>query len=265
MNFQPVVPLDGLAGWEFLKRTRARQEAIFAKSPSIERTTQGFRDDFNTLRTAQDLTNNRQVLDVVLGAYGLQADLDNRAFIAKIISDGTEDRGAIANRLSDKRYFALARDLAHLASDGNGVSPKGLADQLVGRYRTTEFEVAVGNADDTMRLAMTFERKLPEIAQGSRSDAARWFTVLGDPPTRRVFETALGLPREFGGLDIDEQVSRMKESASKRFGSDDIAQLAEPEIVEKMTRRFLLMEQLQSSQSGMSGAAVALSLLSGAT
>lgn len=262
MSFQPIVPLGGLAGWEFLKRTQARQEASFASSPRIERVVQSFQRDFSTLRTVEDLVGNRQALDVVLGAFGLQADLENRAFIRKVISDGTSDRTALGNRLADKRYLAMAREMAHLAPGGSGMPPEGLANRLIKQYQTAEFEIAVGDSEETMRFALAFERNLPEIAAGARSETARWFAVLGDPPTRRVVETALGLPKEFAALDIDEQVIRLQDAARKRFGTESIAELAQPDMIETITRRFLLMDQLRASQAGMSGSAVALSLLS---
>ncbi|SUZ32155.1 hypothetical protein ROE7235_01909 [Roseibaca ekhonensis] len=262
MSFQPFVPIGGLAGWAFLKRTQARQEASFANSPRMERVTQSFQRDFSAMRTVGDLVENLQALDVVLGAFGLQEDLENRAFIRKVISDGTSDRSALGNRLADKRYLALAREMAHLAPGGSGSAPEGLADRLISQYQTKEFEIAVGDSEETMRFSLAFERSLPEIAAGTRSDTARWFAVLGDPPTRRVVETALGLPKEFAALDIDDQIIRLQDAARNRFGTDSIAELAQPEMIETITRRFLLMDQLRASQAGMSGAAVALSLLS---
>ncbi|MCL1628093.1 DUF1217 domain-containing protein [Roseibaca sp. V10] len=262
MSFQPIVPLGGLAGWEFLKRTRERQENSFTASPRMSRLTRGFAQDFAKLRSAEDLVGNRQALDVVLGAYGLQADLENRAFIKKVITDGATDPRALSNRLADKRYNALARDMAHLAPGGTGQAPQDLAEQLLGRFRTMAFEVAVGDSNESMRLGLAFERKLPEIAAASQSDAAQWFSVLGDLPTRRVIETALGLPKEFASLDIEEQAERLRAAARKRFGTDAMTELAKPEMIAQITQRFLLMEQVKASQTGMSGAAIALSLLS---
>lgn len=262
MSFQPIVPLGGLAGWEFLKRTQIRQENSFAASPRMARAAQDFARDFTKLRNVDDLVKNRQVLGVVLGAFGLQADLDNRAFIKKVIVDGATQASALGNRLADKRYLALARAMAHLAPGGSGTAPPNLGADLLKGFRTTTFEVAVGESNESMRLGLAFERKMPEIAASARSETARWFSVLGDPPTRRVLETALGLPREFAGLDIDDQVTRLREAALNRFGTSSVADLAQPEKIEEITRRFLLMDQLRGSQTGMSGAAIALGLLS---
>jgi hypothetical protein len=262
MSFQPIIPIGGLAGWEFLKRTQARQEETFARSPVVRQATTSFTNDFTKITSAKDLVDDRQTLSVVLGAFGLKADLDNRAFIRQVIADGTEGRGALANRLADKRYLALAQELAHLAPGASGTPASGLAESLARRYQASEFEIAVGNSNETMRFALAFGRKMPEIAEASRTDAARWFQILGDPPTRRVMETALGLPKEFAALDIDEQVKRLQAAAMKWFGTDTVSELATPEMAEKITQRYLLMNQLRETQSSMSGAAVALTLLS---
>ncbi|MBN2760993.1 MAG: DUF1217 domain-containing protein [Rhodobacteraceae bacterium] len=261
--FQPIIPLGGVAGWEFLKRTQVRQEQSFVNSPAIRQTAAAFRQSFGKIGSVDALVENRQALSVVLGAFGLQGDLDNRAFIRKVISDGVTERGALANRLADKRYLALAQEMSHLAQGGSGKAPTGLAESLIRKYQASEFEIAVGNSNESMRLALAFARKLPELTEGLRSETARLFQILGDPPTRKVLETALGLPKEFAALDIDEQAKRLQQATKKRFGVDSIRQLATPEMIETVTQRYLLMDQLRNTQSGMTGAAVALTLLAG--
>ena len=37
MSFQPVIPLAGIAGWRFLERTQAKQQAAFEKSAELKR------------------------------------------------------------------------------------------------------------------------------------------------------------------------------------------------------------------------------------
>ena len=133
----------------------------------------------------------------------------------------------------------MAREMAHLApGGGSNAQPRSGPGASGAVFQAMSFEVAVGNSNDSMRLALAFERKLPEIAASARSETARWFSVLGDPPTRRVLETALGLPKEFTSLDIDEQLQRLRAASQKRFGTDSIAELVEPERLDQMTQRF---------------------------
>ncbi len=261
MSFIPLIPTSGLAGWAFLTRTKERQEASFAATPAIDRDARYFQDKIAGIDTADGLVSDRRLLRVALGAFGLQDDLDNRAFIRKVIEEGTSDRGALANRLSDKRYLAFATAFAHLSPASGTSRPPDLADRVVTQFKARAFEVAVGDQDQTIRLAMTLQRDLPGLVSQYGSDTARWFGALGNPPLRQVLETSLGLPKEFGALDIDEQAKRMRAAMQKRFGTSEIETLAAPDTLNKLTRRFLVMSQLRETQTAMTGAATALTLL----
>jgi hypothetical protein len=261
MTFQPILPLSGLPGWTFLSRTRARQEASFQAAPPLQRDLTYFRDKFPHIQTAEDLVGDRRVLNVTLTAFGLQDDLNNRAFIRKIIEGGTEDRAALANRLADKRYFALSQALGHLAKPSTASPIPGFVDRLTEQYQKRAFETAVGNQDQTLRLALSLQRELPQLVEGYSSEAARWYAALGTPPLRKILETSLGLPKEFGLLDIDDQVMRMRTAMSKRFGVSDLFDMKAPEQLEQLTHRFLVMSQLQDVQAGMTAKSTALFLL----
>lgn len=261
MTFQPILPQSGLAGWAFLTRTQSRQEASFNASPMLERDVAHFRKSLVGITTAQSLVENRRVLQVALGAFGLQDDIDNRAFIRRVIEDGTSERGALANRLSDKRYFAFAQAFGHLAKSDPAPKAQDLADRVTAAYRSREFEIAVGEQDQTMRFALALQRELPAVADNYATNSSRWFAVLGNPPLRETLQTSLGFPQEFGRLDIDAQVSRMQAAAQRKFGTADIEKLAEPENLERITRDFLVMSQLRDMTTSMSGSSIALTLL----
>lgn len=264
MSFMPVIPASGIAGWAFLSRTKIKQEASFNAAPQLQRDAAYFRNNLASITSAQDLVSDRRLLRVALGALGLQDDLNNRAFIRKIIEGGTNDRAALANRLADKRYFALAEAFSHLAGPTAAPVPSGLIDRILTQYRAREFEVAVGAQDQTMRLALSLQRELPQIAQGFSTPSAQWFAILGNPPLREILQTAMGFPKEFGQLDIDSQAARLRAATEKRFGSSDPQELSRPETLAKLTSRFLVMSQLRESQSALNGAATALTLLQNA-
>lgn len=261
MSFSPVLPTGGLVGWKFLSRTRPAQEQAFSRSPLLQRDVEHFRKAFSQFRDATELTNDRRALRVVLGAFGLQDDLNSRAFIERVIADGVSERSALANRLSDRRYQVMAESLRHLSSAGAGPAPEGLADRIAANYQARSFEVALGNADPDMRLAASLQRDLPDLLTRHSSDRARWFGVLGNPPLRTVLETALGLPKEFGKLDIDQQVSRMQSAVKRRFGVDSVEQLTHKAPLEALTNRFLVLSQIREQQAQFSPARTALSLL----
>lgn len=115
-----------------------------------------------------------------------------------------------------------------------------------------------------LRLAMSLQRELPQLVNQYSSDTSRWFALLGNPPLREVLQTSLGFPKEFGKLDIDTQVARMRRAAEKRFGTSDLQELSQPDRLNALTRRFLVMTELRDTQISMSGAATALVLLQNA-
>lgn len=261
MTFQPAIPLQGVAGWSFLSRTKARQEAAFAASPARQTEIERFASKFEKIGTASELVRDRATLKVVLGAFGLQDDLQNRAFVQRVITEGVEDRRALANRLSDKRYAALAKALGHLGPNGNGKPEKALTDQIGKDYITRSFEVAIGEQNQTFRLALAAERDFPAVLSNFASDKARWFGILGNPPLRKVLETALGLPKEFGALGIEQQAERIKAATRQRFGVESVETLVQPETLKRVVQRFLVMSELRESATVYSPAQFLLTSL----
>ena len=264
MTFQPVVPFRGLVGWTFLKRTLENQQEAFRKSPEIVRDADYFRARIGSVGSAETLVSDRRLLRVALGAFGLDADIDNRFFIRKVLEDGTLDRDALANKLADKRYLEFSRAFGF----GDFAIPlaqvNGFAEKTVAAFETRQFEIAVGDTDENMRLALGLSRDLGAIAARPSADTTLWLTVLGSPPLRSVFETAFGLPTGFGALDLDRQVEVMRDRSRRAFGAETVSQFTDPDRIEALTRQFLIRADLSSGFSRATGSSIALQLLQSA-
>jgi hypothetical protein len=261
--FTPVIPMGGLPGWTLLNRTIGRQTALFNAAPALQRDTDYFRQAIAAVETAAELVSDRRLLRVALGAFGLQDDIDSRAFVRTIIEQGTTSRDALANRMTDDRYRSLAEAFAHLASDGGGPPPSGFADRIVGQFRRREFESAVGEQDGALRLALNADRELAALATEEGTDNVLWFRILGTPPLRETFEVALGLPQSFAQLDIDRQLAQLRSVAARRFDITSPRDLADDNLREGLIRQFLLRDQI-SSFAVSSSQSIALTLLQSA-
>lgn len=260
MSFQPVVPFGGSAGWAFLQRTKAAQKEAFDASPVITRETQYFAEKIGGVKTAQDLVADRTLLKVALGAFGLDGDIDNKAFVAKILGEGVLSGDGLANRLTDKRYFAMAKAFGFdLGTPSTVLST--FPGEITSAYKTRQFETAVGEQDQDMRLAMGLERDLTAIAEKDVSNDAKWFEIMGNPPLRKVFETALNLPASFGAIDLDQQLEVLKDRSTRAFGSSDVARFAETGGQDELIRRFFALSEIAAAGPVASSASVALSLL----
>jgi hypothetical protein len=260
MSYQPVIPASGNLGWSFLKSSRAEQQKAFDNSTSIETNADYFREKIGSITSAKELVSDRRLLSVALGAFGLDDDIDNKFFVRKVLEEGTLDSEAFANRLSDKRYFAMAEAFSfHLQPPNTALSdfPEGILAQ----YRTRQFEVAVGNQDENLRLALGLSRDIEELAQRNLAEETAWFTIMGNPPMRRVFEKALGLPSQLAAIDLDQQLGEFRAKAQSMFGTSDPADFTDEVLQEKLIRNFLVRSELQNAAFGSSGGTVALTLL----
>lgn len=250
MTFSPVIPISGYGGWKLLERTMDRQKAAFEAVPTYKRDEDYFRAKIGTIDSADELIADRRLLGVALGAFGLDNDIKNKAFIRKVLEEGTLKDGTFANRLADKQYEKLSAAFGF----GDYKTPRtqlsGFADEILSAYKTRKFEAAVGEQNDDMRLALNAQRELKTLSKSTSSEDTKWFTVMGSSPLRKVFETALGLPSSFGSLDLDQQLSVFKSRADRVLGDDGISQFSDPAKVENLIKQFLIRSEAASSSSG---------------
>jgi hypothetical protein len=261
MSFQPVLPLSGYTGWSFLKRTMVRQQAVQQALPAQQRDEAYFRDKIGKADTAEKLVNDKRLLRIALSAFGLEGDVNNKAFIQKILEGGTLKEGSLANKLADKQYQKLSAAFGYGDFSVPRTKISTFPDEILAQFRTRSFETAVGEQNNTYRLAMNAEREISALAAKSSSETAKWYTVLGNAPLREVMQTALGLPKSFSSIDIDQQVSVLKKRTEAAFGSSDITQFKDPARMEALTRRFLLQSEMQGQAAATSPASTALMLL----
>lgn len=261
MTFQPVIPLGGFSGWAFLKRTMPSQQAAANATPANKRDEAYFRAKIGSVRTADDLMADRRLLSVALTAYGLEGDINNKAFIRKVLADGTLKADALSNRLADKQYqkFSAAFGFGDFSVPRTQLSD--FADKLLAQFRTRKFETAVGEQNNSFRLAMNAEREVQALAARPINEDTKWFTILGNAPMRDVFRTALGLPSSFSSIDLDQQVTVLKERTRAQFGEGGISQFASPDKVSELVRKYLVRSELAANTTSFGSTSIALQLL----
>ena len=261
MTFTPVLPVGGYAGWAFLKRSMAQQISAFNAQASLRRDEAYFREKIGAIDTAEQLVNDPRLLRITLGAFGLDADVRNKFFIKKVLEGGTLDPQALANKLANKQYQKLSNTFGF----GSFATPRSklsdFPDKILGFYKTQQFSIAVGTQNEDMRLALNIAQELPDIARTTTSALSKWYTVLGNPPMRTVFERAFGLPPAFGAIDIDKQVETLQVRSKQMFDTDDLTQFADTGKIDQLVRQFLLRSELSASAMSVSASQIALILL----
>ena len=261
MTFQPVVPFGGYAGWKFLQQTRVAQEATFRQSRAIRDQTEYFSRNILAVSTPDQIVNDRRLLTVALGAFGLDDDLNHKFFIKKVLADGTARTDALANRLADKSYYRLSKtfgfDRPFLDKIGLPPQTKMLADQFASR----KFAEAVGSVNEDMRLALNFSNDAVSLLSEQRTSDGRWFAIMGNPPLRRFVELAFNLPLSIGGIDIDRQKEVFAERSERFFGSRDPSVFIGAEQKDRMIQLFFANSTQSSPNIGQVSGSIALQLL----
>ena len=250
MSFSPALPLSGYAGWAFLKRTQQAQQASFNASAQNKRDEDYFRAKIGSVTSAEQLVNDRKLLKVALGAFGLDNDINNKFFIQKVLSDGTLSPKALSSKLADKQYekFSAAFGFGDFAIPNTKMSD--FADKIITAYRTRQFESAVGDQNNDLRLAMNIEREMPGIAgKTTSSENSKWYSVMGNTALRTVFQAALGLPSSTATLDIDQQLTIFKSRTQAQFGNENVSQFTDKAAMDKLIKKFLTRSEANSQSS----------------
>ena len=261
MTFTPAIIGTGYAGWVALKRSQTQQAATLANSAEIRRDEDYFRARIGSVKTAEDLVKDRRLLKVALTAYGLEGDINSKAFIKKVLTDGTLKPEALANKLSDKQYLKLSAAFGF----GDFTTPRtqlsDFADKTLALYRARTFESAVGATNGDFRLALNAEREIAALAGRTLGEDTKWFTVLGNAPMQTVLQTALGLPSSIASMDLDQQLRVFKERAEAVFGSSSVSQFTNPDKLTKLLKTYLLRSEVASYDAQSSSANAVLAML----
>ena len=264
MTFTPIIPASGVIGLRLLSQTQETQRAVFDQQPQLARDVNYFTEKIAAVRTAEDLVGDRRLLRVALGAFGLDDEIDKGAFIRKILEEGSEDQDAFANRLVDPRYVNFTRALGFGDLLGARTGDVGFAAEITSAYKERQFELAVGEQDSSLRLALNFRREIATYANASDPENTAWFSAMGDLPVRTVFEGAFGLSSSFGQLDIDRQRDELQDLNNKFFGSKSLAVFQDSAEVESLINRFLVRRSIEEGPSPTTNGFTALTLLSNA-
>lgn len=262
MFFQPVTGVGGYAGWRILENTAPQQREVFDKSPTLQTNIDYFRDNIEKAQTIDGLMDDRRLLTVVLGAFGLADEINKGGLVRKILEEGTEDERSFANRFNDPRYIRLAEVFSYGDSLGIGdVTSPEFQEDIIARYKVQEFERAVGETDNDMRLALNFKREIAEFADPALEERTAWLRLMAQEPLKQLMTTALNIPTSVDQLDVSRQQEIFAEKAEQLFGSSSLTIFEDPEKIDEAIRRFFLSRQLQNGPSETTPGTAALSLL----
>ncbi|GAA4221907.1 hypothetical protein GGQ68_000019 [Sagittula marina] len=108
MPITPMIPGSGLIGWQVLQKTMDNQRSAFNASADMARDTAYFREKIGSISSSDELIEDRTLLRVALSAFGLGEEVNSTYLVKRVLAEGAKDDDALAKKLNDSRYVALA-------------------------------------------------------------------------------------------------------------------------------------------------------------
>jgi hypothetical protein len=230
---------SAVQGYRLIEKTLDRQMESFEKNPAVKREIEYVREKLKTTDSAGELVGDYRVMRFVMSAFGLDSQVNAKALIKRVLDEGWRDSAAMANKLVDPRYKEMAKAFDFKESGSLKVKSKALADSLVDRFVTNEFEKAAGESNPALRYALYFKRKASSITS--------WYQVLGDRPLFEVVRTVLGVQTLGPATDIDKQAKFLED----RIG---LSNLKKPDFAKRFVDRYLSAYDSRNSTASLSAA-----------
>jgi len=199
--------------------------------PQTGRETQYYRENIEKIRTIDDFIADKRIYDYALTAFGLDDMRYAKAFIRKVLEEGTDNPDSLANRLADKRYREFATAF-NFARHGEVTTTFGrVREDTVQRYLRETLEIDAGRQNEGVRLALYFARKAEKI------DSA--MDILADRALLKVVQVATGISPLTSAANIDRQA----ELIASRL---DISDLKDPKKLDQFLTRFTSLWEIEN-------------------
>jgi hypothetical protein len=233
--------LTATANYRIVSENLPRSLDRVADKADVSRQTEYYLKNIGNVKSIDDFMSDDRLYRYAMKAFGLEDMAYAKAFMRKVLEEGTTKTDSFANSLADRRYreFAETFDFQRYGAGTTAFdsTQQGTVDKF---YRQT-LEEDAGAQDEGVRLALYFARKAPNV------DSI--FGLLADPALLKVTQTMLGISEATGALDIDKQAAMFE----KRINVED---LKDPEKLQKLITRFTSMWEIQRAPSVMNGASI---------
>lgn len=263
MAFQPVVPLSGIGGWQFLQATYDKQLQSYTKSPQVRNERDYLIEKFAQPVSVEDFLKDTRLVRATMTAFDLSGEEWKKGFIKKVLEEVGNPDSTFLQRLNNSKYTALADALKPV--DGKiELSAEKIAAIAVS-FERNSFEQAVGDIDDSMRLSLNYQAEIGEMTANGASDATVAYRIMGDVPVYTMLKTALNLPSDMSNLSVERQAEIITAGLKKVLGVSTLSEISSPELVDKIVVRYHAMKSITEGSAVNTPASAALILLGGSS
>lgn len=262
MVFQPVIPLSGFGGWNFLQSTYDAQLQTYSNAPQIKNDIDYFTEKLAEPMAVEDFLGDSRLRRISMTAFGLAGEEWKTGYVRTVLDEVQDPASTFLARLNNPQYSRFADAMRPV--DGQILLTLPDLQDITARYAAESFELAVGEQDNAMRLSLNYQQEINQLVTDGATDQTVLYRLLGSVPVRTVLESALGLPTEVRQLDLDQQARVLDEKLKSQFGLSSIQDLKDPDVVDRMVSRYMALDGLNQNAAATGPAATALALLGNA-
>lgn len=191
--------MSAIAAWRSYERDQVAARQAFLDRNDVQSAISEFKSGVSKLDNVDELLDDRDTLQFVLTAFGLDADINNIGKIRKVIESDPDDVNSFANRLADTRYGELAKFLDTTEYGVKNLKLSTEQSEVIDKYLTVQFERSLGQQNSAARDALFFLRRINSVDNT--------FQILGDSALRAIVTDALNLPPQIANQSVEKQAS----------------------------------------------------------
>lgn len=185
-------------------------------------------NDKSTIKTVDDIFNNRRLYNFVLKALGLEDQQNNFALVKKALLSDPSDSTSLSAKLSDTR-FKDASSTIQLYGGVSVIKSPEMVAQLIAGYQNVSYEGKIGEENEAVFYARYAEQRLPKITTV--------YELLSDKNLRTLVSGAFGIPVQIVNQSIETQAAYF----TQRVKFD---QLTDPKYVKTIISNYLSKSDL---------------------
>lgn len=222
--------LSTTASYRLVTRDLQQSLSNISQQPHNTREIEYYKQNIDKVKSIEDLLGDDRLYQFAMRAFGLDDMIYAKAFMRKVLDEGTDDQRSFANTLTDPRFREFAETFNFKRYGETTIAFDRTQSGTVDRFIRQSLEVVAGEDNQGVRLALYFERKAATINSA--------FDILGDRALLQVVRTALGLPETISTLDIDKQAALI----TNRI---DVEDFSDPDKVAEFIDRFTSLWELE--------------------
>lgn len=229
--------LSSLVTYQKYVKDNTKLEQNFAKTPSLQKDIDYFSKAIAKAKTVDDVFKDTRLVNFLAKSLNLAGEEQYPGKMRRILSEKVDDKNAVMNRLSDKRYSQAADKLRLGESGLDRLKLAGTQTDLINAYKQAKFEDSIGEENLAVRQARYFEKYA--------ANANNAYSILGDPILREVVTSTFNLPKQIAIQPVETQAKAITDRV-------DVKKFSDPKFRENFIKRFLNNADMQNTDSAAS-------------